>query len=145
MKTDEQKEKEAKYFKFRYQNDVDFRARDIERRKNYYLKTRVIKRTNNGIPKAKDLARTRSWRTWYDMKRRVLVPSDKDHKYYSEISIDKRWMKFEEFYKDMGGRPIGLTLERTDNLKGYCKENCRWATRAEQTMNRRKHVEVANV
>lgn len=30
----------------------------------------------------------------------------------------------------------GLTLERIDNLKGYSKENCEWATKSRQASNR---------
>lgn len=39
------------------------------------------------------------------------------------------------FLNDMGIRPIGKTLDRIDNNKGYFKDNCRWATPYEQTMN----------
>lgn len=38
----------------------------------------------------------------------------------------------------IGERPVGLTLDRRNNNLGYCKENCRWATRLIQARNRRK-------
>lgn len=41
------------------------------------------------------------------------------------------------FLADMGERPAGTSLERKDNSKGYCKENCKWADRFEQAKNRR--------
>jgi hypothetical protein len=34
----------------------------------------------------------------------------------------------------------GLTLERIDNEKGYSRENCDWATMAQQSRNRRSSV-----
>ena len=42
----------------------------------------------------------------------------------------------------MGVRPVGMTIDRIDNSKGYFKENWRWQTPKEQANNRRSNVIV---
>lgn len=55
------------------------------------------------------------------------------------IKVCKRWLEgFENFLKDMGEKPEGMSLERKNNDKDYSKSNCYWATPKQQANNRRK-------
>jgi len=73
------------------------------------------------------------------MKNRCNNPK---HNHYSRygargITYDPAWNDFLVFLNDMGEKPDPkMELERIDNDKNYCKENCRWATHKEQTRNR---------
>lgn len=82
---------------------------------------------------------TPTYDSWSSMKKRCLNPKSKDYRYYGDrgIVICERWMDFKNFLKDMGEKPTGLTLERKNNDLGYFPENCMWATRKEQSQNRR--------
>ena len=54
------------------------------------------------------------------------------------ITVCDRWLKsFWNFAEDMGERPEGFTIERKTSNSNYGPDTCRWATRLDQTHNRR--------
>lgn len=88
------------------------------------------------IAKTHGLTNSNSYRSWIALKQRCFRKKHPAYERYSKLYFDDRWLKFEDFYLDMGDRPDGKTLDRIDNSKGYYKENCRWATYKEQGRNR---------
>ena len=78
---------------------------------------------------------------WRNMKSRCNNPNHPVYDSYGGrgIKVCKRWEKFDNFYEDMGERPKGLSLERSNNDKGYSLKNCCWATKKEQANNRREN------
>lgn len=56
------------------------------------------------------------------------------------IRVMHRWHRFENFLKDMGDPPQSTVLDRLDNNADYGPSNCRWATFAQSTQNRRNTV-----
>jgi hypothetical protein len=65
------------------------------------------------------------------------------------IQVCERWQTgrggagFQNFLADMGTRPSPTySLDRRDNSAGYTPENCFWATKVEQSRNRRSCVMV---
>lgn len=86
------------------------------------------------------MSRTKMYWTWGDMVSRCKNLQHHAYKNYGGrgISVCDRWLKFENFLKDMGEKPNPmLTLERINNDNNYEPKNCKWATRKEQRNNQR--------
>lgn len=86
-------------------------------------------------------SRTSEYHTWQAMIQRCANIKNKKWEHYGGrgISVCEEWTNdFYSFYKDMGPRPIGMSLDRIDNNKGYYKDNCRWATIEIQNTNKRQ-------
>ncbi len=87
-------------------------------------------------------SRTRTYSSWQNMKNRCRSPNTTDFDDYGGRGIDycERWGVFENFYGDMGDRPIGTTLDRVDVNGNYEPGNCRWADNETQSNNKRESV-----
>ena len=55
------------------------------------------------------------------------------------ITVCRRWLKFENFYKDIPGWKSDLQIDRINNNGDYCKNNCRWVTKSQQQRNTRSN------
>jgi hypothetical protein len=85
---------------------------------------------------------TPEYSSWKSMRDRCLSGKHKAYERYAGrgITICDEWVNdFERFAADMGPRPVGCTLERLDNSKGYEPGNCAWRTRKEQQNNTRSN------
>ncbi len=85
---------------------------------------------------------------WCNIKRRCLDSKFPAYNDYGKrgINICNEWREdFLAFYQWAieSGWQQGLTIERSDNEKGYCPKNCRIATMKEQCNNRRSNKLVS--
>lgn len=97
--------------------------------------------------KGHGLCDTRSHTSWIQMIQRCNNPKNPGYKNYGGrgIFVCERWRNFINFYEDMGERPEGLVLDRTNNDDGYYKENCQWVSRSQSCYNRRKFKKRSNL
>lgn len=100
---------------------------------DYTVRCKNCKGAKHGYHKSSEYS------SWNAMKNRCDNISFKHYDRYGGrgISYDPRWKNFSIFLEEMGTKPsLEYQLERIDNDKNYCKNNCIWVTRKEQTRNR---------
>lgn len=90
------------------------------------------------------LTDTPTYLKWKGMRKRVQNPDTHGNNCYANVTICKRWNKFENFLADMGEVPEGYSLDRINNKKGYSPSNCRWVPLSEQAKNTRRLRKVGN-
>lgn len=84
------------------------------------------------------------YKIWCSMKDRCLNPKNEHWDRYGGrgISVCEEWINdFAAFRRDMGPRTSPAhSIDRVENDGNYEKNNCRWATKSEQALNRSKGV-----
>ena len=84
------------------------------------------------------------YKAWNNIRFRLLNSNSPDYKNYGGrgIGMCQDWLDNYKNFQDyilstISERPVGCSLDRIDNNKGYEPNNIRWATYKEQIKNRR--------
>lgn len=90
------------------------------------------------------MSNSRIYRTWADMIKRCTDIKTSNHMGRG-IEVCYRWSNknpkgFENFYRDVGDPPKGLTLDRINNNGNYEPNNWRWATPKQQARNTSQNI-----
>lgn len=91
-------------------------------------------------------SKTPFYRKWWHIRARCTFKWDKDYKNYGERGIKFEWKSYLDFHQDMYQSFLNhankhgvknTTIDRIDVNKNYNKENCKWITFQQQSLNKR--------
>lgn len=95
------------------------------------------------------MSKTRLFNIWAEMRQRTMNPNNHSYADYGGrgIRICDEWSTFLPFreWALANGYSDDLTIDRIDPNRGYSPDNCRWATKAVQSINQRimiKHRDI---
>jgi hypothetical protein len=97
------------------------------------------------LPRTHGATYTPLYRRWRAILARTKNPHNSNFRNYGGrgIEVCKRWEKFENFRDDMSCTfEPHLEIERMDVNGNYSPENCKWATKAEQSLNKRTNHRI---
>jgi len=86
---------------------------------------------------------TKTYNSWRAMKDRCYSKNHIEYKRYGGkgITVCDRWINsYENFLKDMGEKPLGMSLDRINSKKNYEPKNCKWSSIKEQQNNKSTNV-----
>lgn len=109
----------------------------------------VLRRgTTKGCGCGKGLKHGYHKKPWYSsykaMMERCYLPSSGSYNRYGGqgITVCDEWHDINGFaeWAESSGFATGLTIDRIDSSKGYSPDNCRWATKKQQSNNRKNTI-----